>query len=64
MDKTKALVFGALLVGGCGISTLPHCSRDQYKVKISGTERVVDGDEGNVSSKYLVFTADAKTGDI
>lgn len=64
MDKAKLLIFGALLAGGCGISTMPHCSRDQYQVKVSGTERVVDSDSGGkASSKYIVFTADAKTGE-
>ena len=48
-------LFGAAMV----VEGVSHLDRDDYTVQITGSERVYDGE----TSKYLVFTVDAITGE-
>ena len=64
----KLAAFGlvALLgMGTCtGLSLVQHSDRNNYQVKITGSERIVENSgESGVNSKYLVFTQDSNTGE-
>ncbi|MBI4151934.1 DUF1523 family protein [Candidatus Woesearchaeota archaeon] len=64
----SSYTFLAAAAVGLGIATFgsiaPHCSRSEYEVTITGTERNVGHDrEGKSTSKYIVFTADARSGE-
>ncbi len=53
------------LFGSCGaLGSAPHFDRQSYQVKVTGSERVVEssGNDGT-TSKYVVFTQDANTGE-
>lgn len=52
--RTASLV-GVLLLGSCGVCVAPHLDRNSYNVKITGTERVLEGGK-SVIDKYLLFT--------
>ena len=52
-------VVAALGLGTCSIAALPHCDRDEYQVRVTHLERVVDDGD----STYLVFTQRADNGD-
>ncbi len=51
----------AILVGTCSVA--PHFTRENYQVRVIGTERVVTGSGDSVDSKYVVFTTDYQTGE-
>lgn len=71
-QKTLACIvagaIGVIGVGTCAVTIAQHSDRDKYGVFVTGTERVTESDtdsEGRteVSSKYVVFTKDAETGE-
>ena len=59
--RTFAIGLGVLSLGSCGLSTIPHYDRANYQVKVTGSERNVSGTRNGTTSKYIVFTEDAKT---
>lgn len=56
------LITGALFGLGVGLGSIPHYSRQEYTVQVTGTERITTGDKDSTSSYYIVFTRDCKTG--